>query len=126
MKSFGSGDAQELGGKFYAVNVACLDDATGEELAQAPITYENGWNDRWDQPPLKRATSEYTQPRATSDITSTSHRPSRAGEVNAGAKSQTATCVLRRARSTVMIIDEYATGMCDAGRDRTKPTACLP
>ena len=49
VKSFGSGDVEELGGKFYAVNVACLDDATGEELAQAPITYENGWNDRWDQ-----------------------------------------------------------------------------
>ena len=49
MKSFGSGDVEESGGKLYAVNVACLDDATGEELAQAPITYENGWNDRWDQ-----------------------------------------------------------------------------
>ena len=49
VKSFGSGDVEELGGKFNAVNVACLDDATGEELAQAPITYENGWNDRWDQ-----------------------------------------------------------------------------
>ena len=58
VKSFGSGDMEELGGKFYAVNVACLDDATGEELAQAPITYENGWNDRCDQAPLKRATSE--------------------------------------------------------------------
>ena len=49
VKSFGSGDVEELSGKFYAVNVACLDHATGEELAQAPITYENGWNDRWDQ-----------------------------------------------------------------------------
>ena len=49
VKSFGSGAVEELGGKFYAVNVACLDDATGEELAQALITYENAWNDRWDQ-----------------------------------------------------------------------------
>jgi hypothetical protein len=27
---------EELGGKFYAINVACLDDAMYEELAQAP------------------------------------------------------------------------------------------
>jgi pimeloyl-ACP methyl ester carboxylesterase len=39
--------------EFYAVNVACLDDAMDEELAQAPITYENGRNDRWDQVPAE-------------------------------------------------------------------------
>jgi hypothetical protein len=53
VKSFGSGDMEEQGGKFYAVNVACLDDTTDEELAQAPVTYENGWNDRWDQAPAE-------------------------------------------------------------------------
>jgi hypothetical protein len=51
VKGFGSGDMKELGGKFYAINVACLDDAMDENLAQAPITYENGRNDRWDQVP---------------------------------------------------------------------------
>ena len=49
VKSFSSGDIEELGGKIYAVNVACLDDATDEELAQAPVPYENGWNGRWDK-----------------------------------------------------------------------------
>src|SRR5829696_8367943 len=29
VKAFGSADMEELGGKFYAINVACLDDATG-------------------------------------------------------------------------------------------------
>ncbi len=53
VKGFGSGGMKELGGKFYAVYVACLDDAMDEELAQAPITYENGRNDRWDQAPAE-------------------------------------------------------------------------
>ena len=51
VKPFGSGEMEALGGKFYAVNVACLDDATDEELAKAPIAYENGRDDRWDQAP---------------------------------------------------------------------------
>jgi hypothetical protein len=51
VKAFGSGDIEQLGGKFYAINVACLDDAMDEELAQAPVTYENGRNDRWTKPP---------------------------------------------------------------------------
>jgi len=36
VKAFGSADMEELGGKFYAINVACLDDAMEEELAQRP------------------------------------------------------------------------------------------
>ena len=36
LKTFGSGDMEELDGKFYAINVACLDDAMDEELTQAP------------------------------------------------------------------------------------------
>jgi hypothetical protein len=53
VKTFGSGELEELGGKFYAINVACLDDAMDEELAQAPVTYEDGRNDRWDQAPAE-------------------------------------------------------------------------
>ncbi len=53
MKVFGRGEAAELGGEFYAINVACLDDAMDEELARAPVAYENGRNDRWDQAPAE-------------------------------------------------------------------------
>ena len=53
VKAFGSGNMEELGGKFYAINVACLDDAMDEELTQAPIAYENGRDDRWDQAPAE-------------------------------------------------------------------------
>ncbi len=52
-KPFGHADVQELGGAFYAVNVACLDDATDEELAAAPVLYEDGRNDRWDAAPAE-------------------------------------------------------------------------
>lgn len=38
-------------GDFYAVNVTCLDDATIDELAGAPITYLDGRNDNWHTPP---------------------------------------------------------------------------
>ncbi len=53
VKPFGSGEMEALGGKFYAVNVACLDDATDEELAQAPVIYEDGRNDTWDRAPAE-------------------------------------------------------------------------
>lgn len=53
IKPFGRANLQELGGEFYAVNVACLDDATPEELAAAPVQYEDGRNDRWDTAPAE-------------------------------------------------------------------------
>src|SRR3982751_6342050 len=43
----GGGELPRFGGAFYAVNVACLDDASDAELAQAPIHYANGRNDLW-------------------------------------------------------------------------------
>jgi hypothetical protein len=52
VKPFGRGRLEEFG-EFYAVNVACLDDATAEELARAPVRYEDGRNDDWDSPPAE-------------------------------------------------------------------------
>jgi hypothetical protein len=40
-------------GGFHAVNVATLDDAADSELAQAPIQYEDGRDDRWDAAPAE-------------------------------------------------------------------------
>lgn len=57
VEPFGRGIADELdadvGGDFYAVNVACLDDATDEELAEAPISYMDGRNDEWESEPAE-------------------------------------------------------------------------
>src|ERR687892_617178 len=48
VKPFGRAQMAELGGEFYAINVACLDDATDVELAEAPVFYQDGMNDNWE------------------------------------------------------------------------------
>ena len=53
VKPFGRGHMDELGGTFFAINVACLDDATPQELAEAPVRYEDGRHDRWGSPPAE-------------------------------------------------------------------------
>jgi hypothetical protein len=53
VKSFGRGHMEELVGEFYAVNVACLDDVTPEELAEAPVSYEDGCHDDWASLPTE-------------------------------------------------------------------------
>jgi hypothetical protein len=50
---FASASFELMGGAFHAVNIACLDDATPEELAAAPIIYEDGRHDAWDRPPAQ-------------------------------------------------------------------------
>jgi hypothetical protein len=52
MQPFSRGYLEEImGGNFWAVNVACLDDVTEEELAAAPVIYEDGMRDRQDREP---------------------------------------------------------------------------
>jgi hypothetical protein len=53
VKPFGRGYLDVLGGDFYAVNVACLDNTTDEELAEAPVMYEDGRNNKWESPPAE-------------------------------------------------------------------------
>ncbi len=40
-----------MGGDFWAANVTCLDDVSEEELAAAPVIYEDGKRDRQDRAP---------------------------------------------------------------------------
>lgn len=51
VRLFGRGELKELGGAFYAISVAALDDVNPEVLASAPIHYVDGRNDRFDQMP---------------------------------------------------------------------------
>lgn len=51
MYPFVSANEPVMGGEFFCVNVACLDDVTAEELDVAPIRYENGAEDDWGNPP---------------------------------------------------------------------------
>ena len=52
---FSRGYLEQMGGNFWAVNVSCLDDATEQELASAPIIYEDGKHDRQDREPAIKA-----------------------------------------------------------------------
>ncbi|MEO0828130.1 MAG: GFA family protein [Cyanobacteria bacterium J06635_15] len=53
IRAFGWGEAPELDGKFYGVNVTCLDDVDVNELLGAPIAYLDGRNDNYQSPPLE-------------------------------------------------------------------------
>lgn len=52
VNAFGTGRSPRWG-DFYSVNVSCLDDASAEELVNAPITYLDGRNDNWHTPPAE-------------------------------------------------------------------------
>lgn len=53
MRPFSKGflEMAPFNGDFHAVNIACLDNVTDEELAEAPIQYEDGRDNKWDSAP---------------------------------------------------------------------------
>jgi hypothetical protein len=50
---FGRGQLEELGGAYYSVRLACLDDADPEELAGVPVRYADGRNYNWYAAPAE-------------------------------------------------------------------------
>jgi hypothetical protein len=54
VRPFSKGGAlPQFGGEFYAVNVACLDGVSDEELAAAPIHFADGRHDDWKASPAE-------------------------------------------------------------------------
>lgn len=51
VRTFARGELESMGGAFYAVAVASLDDADPDDLAVASVKYVDGRNDRFDHPP---------------------------------------------------------------------------
>jgi hypothetical protein len=53
VRSFGRGHLDVLGGDFYSVNVACLDNVDASELAGAPVRFADGRNNDWHAAPAE-------------------------------------------------------------------------
>lgn len=53
VRSFGKGHLEQLGGDYYSINVACLDNVEPAELVDAPTRYANGRDNAWWQPPAE-------------------------------------------------------------------------
>jgi hypothetical protein len=51
VRAYGHGDIPEMGGKFYSVQLACLDDVPAQVLADMPVQYCNGRDNDWMNPP---------------------------------------------------------------------------
>lgn len=52
VKPFGRGHIEGFG-DFVAVNVVALDDAADEELAEAPVEFQNGRENAWESAPAE-------------------------------------------------------------------------
>lgn len=58
VRPYGYGDIPEMGGKFYSVQLACLDGVAAQTLADMPVRYANGRDNDWMQEP-SRAEKQY-------------------------------------------------------------------
>jgi len=51
VRPYAHGDIPEMGGKFYTVQLACLDGVPAQVLADVPVQFANGRDDDWFHPP---------------------------------------------------------------------------
>lgn len=53
VRAFGHGYVEEIGGAFVSIRLSSLDNATDEELVEAPVGYSNGRDNAWWNPPAE-------------------------------------------------------------------------
>jgi hypothetical protein len=51
VRIYATGDAEFMGGEFYALAVATFDNVSTDELAAAPLTFIDNRHDRFDRAP---------------------------------------------------------------------------
>jgi hypothetical protein len=51
VRPFGKGHLGALGGDFYGIQVASLDNVDPAELAQVPVRFTDGRNNNWQSSP---------------------------------------------------------------------------
>jgi len=50
---FGQGYVEQIGGDYYSVNIACLEEVSPTELAAIPVRYMDGRHNKWLQTPAE-------------------------------------------------------------------------
>lgn len=53
VRVYGHGNIPEVGGEFYTVSLATLDDVNVSELCEAPVSYSDGRHDNWWNAPAE-------------------------------------------------------------------------
>jgi hypothetical protein len=53
VRSFSRGYIEQIGGDFVSIQLTSLDDATPQELIDAPLRYSNGRDNAWWNPPAE-------------------------------------------------------------------------
>lgn len=53
VRPFGRGHIEAIGGDYVSIELACLDDASPQELIDAPLRFADGRHNNWMSPPAE-------------------------------------------------------------------------
>ncbi len=53
VRTFDRGHVKEIGGDYVSIKVSSLDDVDLKELVEAPVSYANGRENKWWEPPAE-------------------------------------------------------------------------
>jgi len=53
VRPFGRGHIEAIGGDYVSIELACLDDASAQELIDAPLRFADGRHNNWTSPPAE-------------------------------------------------------------------------
>ena len=53
VRTFEPGHVKEIGGDYVSIKLASLDDVDLKELIEAPLSYANGRDNKWWEPPVE-------------------------------------------------------------------------